>query len=203
MKKAIEGLQVYGNKLRHWSPLLDKWASLINRYCFLIGEDAPYFYNERANIGVLSAAAWQVGWVALEEFGNRKRGKKYGRADLYIGPSDRDAGEYIEAKLSWDINKTHNALLRAIDDVEKVRLPKGDVGIAIAFVSPGIKEEYEPKIDEKIKGTIETAKQIAKQIKSDAIAWSFPRYSRILRGGGKYEHLIYPGVLLLAKRVDK
>ena len=91
--------------LQHWAFLLEEWILLLKRYCRFMGDDAPYFYSERANIGVLAAAAWRAGWVALEEFGIRKHTKQKGRADLWFWPIDQDKEEYIEAKQKWKIPK--------------------------------------------------------------------------------------------------
>src|SRR5208337_1881210 len=101
--KDIQGFEFHGDMLRYWSPLIENWLLLIKHYCCIYTEygDVPYFYNERANIGILSAAAWKAGWTALKEFGSRKRGKKNGRTDLYIWDGNRNKGEYIEAKLGW------------------------------------------------------------------------------------------------------
>ena len=44
--------------LKHWEPLLEEWLLCIERYCRIWkGGDAPYIHKERANIGLLSAAA--------------------------------------------------------------------------------------------------------------------------------------------------
>lgn len=69
--------------------------------------DLGWFYNERANIGFLAAAAWmQPGWVALEEYGQDKRWgaeKRVGRADLYIGAqlNGHFPDVEIETKAVW------------------------------------------------------------------------------------------------------
>ncbi|SRR5579871_83992 len=68
-----------------------------------------WFYNERANISFLAAAAWECGWVAIEEFSVERRnrpGSGYGRADLFVGTSIKhSSGEpahlLIEAKQAW------------------------------------------------------------------------------------------------------
>ncbi len=54
-------------------PVLQASIDGTQRYVNLFqGDDLPYWYNERANVGMLSAAAWQAGMVALEEFQSLK-----------------------------------------------------------------------------------------------------------------------------------
>jgi hypothetical protein len=67
-----------------WRELLRGWGGLMDRYCE-DGEDAPYWYGERALTGLLAAAAWQrkAGW-SLEEFTGRRRSGA-GRGDAWIG----------------------------------------------------------------------------------------------------------------------
>ena len=81
--------------------LLGTWCSLIERYCARMGpEDAPYDHNERANVGLLSAAAWQIGLIALEEFPPHKKDKD-GRCDLWICAEGGDHnGAAFEAKFT-------------------------------------------------------------------------------------------------------
>lgn len=199
MNKIDQGYQLNGKKLEHWSVLLKKWISLITNYCLVMkGDDAPYYYSERANIGVLAGAAWKTGWLALEEFSIKKRGQKRGSSDLWIYPTNLEREEYIEAKQAWSINSADDKLSQAVKDVRKLPKDKDYIRIGVAFVCHGIHEKFEPKIRQKIQQVIETAIGI----ECDAIAWSFPVSSRKLRGGSQFNHIIYPGVLLLVKVAD-
>ena len=162
------------------------------------GEDAPYYYSERPNIGVLAGAAWKVGWLALEEFGVKKRAKKQARADLWIYPIELEMGEYIEAKQAWRVNKAEDKLDQAVKAAREISKNESYLRIGILFLCPSINEKYELKINEKIKEVINATLEI----ECDALAWSFPVSTRKLRGTGRSKHVIYPGVILLAKVVD-
>lgn len=126
--------------------------------------DVGYFYNERANIGFLAAAAWrEKGWVALEEFRSDKKhrlekGKlSKGRGDLYVGlrtSKNQIATMSIEAKQCWvgtgkqllsslNPKSKSSPLSKAIDDVKYVT-NDADYSVAAVFVTVSLKanEKY-------------------------------------------------------------
>ncbi len=126
--------------------LVNHWQIFVDRYCEEHDGDNPWWYNERASISVLSAAAWQLkDGVALEEFGTSKKAHvkaadlKNGRCDLYVGVGDE---MYVfEAKQVWidvvkeDFGKFRDGIDRAVQDVE--RLDEEDaVQKAISFAVP-------------------------------------------------------------------
>jgi hypothetical protein len=204
--KDLQGCKTNGGKLAHWSPLLKNWSMLINRYCRAWGgEDVPYYYNERANISILSASVWRAGWTALEEFGSRKRGKKNGRSDLYMWDPKRAMGEYVEAKQEWKITKAKNIISEAMKDARKLILNKSylneDLFIGVAFIVPWINLKFKPTIDNEINQIIENAIAIYNEINCDALAWTFPSNSRFASWQGEPNRL-YPGVLLFAKAIN-
>ena len=84
---AISGHIIPNKRLSDWENIIEEWALLIDRYCRITKDDAPYWYTERANIGVLAGACWRAGYVALEEFqfqkGYSNKPKWSGRADLW------------------------------------------------------------------------------------------------------------------------
>lgn len=115
----------YGLRISHPSlailrPVLQAWIDGIDQYVQLFdGHDLPYWYNERANVGVLSGAAWKAGWVALEEFQSLKMrnpnqsadhtpqdstatAEPYrGRCDLYV--ANHTDAFFIEAKACYPL----------------------------------------------------------------------------------------------------
>jgi hypothetical protein len=195
MARDIQGVEIYNDKLEHWEKLLRAWITLTNRYCELVeGQEAPYYNNERANIGILAGAAWKAGWVSLEEFIGKKRRKKQGRCDLWIGNKER--GEYIEAKHSWKLDTAKQWLKRALDDARSV-IPytKGLDKIGVLFISPGFEEKLSPNLIQQINNFKNTAAEI-----SDEMAYSFPACVRELIWPGPPKKN-YPGVFLLAKVV--
>lgn len=195
------GFKLHYKKLKHWVPLFEEWFLGIERYCRLTDEDAPYWYNERANISVLAGAAWRCGWVALEEFRCEKkkgREKKTGRSDLWM-MSDSKTEELVESKFGFlALRSTRfqefaegyiDAACRDVKKVDETGTPTG-----VAFLSPHLPISYEGEMEDKIE------KAISKifSIQHDAIAWCFPRSTRSLSvPKGKR---IYPGVILIARR---
>jgi len=68
------------------------------------GVDCPWWYTERANVGLFAAGAVRVGEVALEEFNDEKghgRSKYAGRVDLMIWQGARTKSAAFEAKMAW------------------------------------------------------------------------------------------------------
>jgi hypothetical protein len=194
----LHGFHIKDKRLKHWSNLFKEWINLIGKYCKVLdGEEAPYYYYERTNIGILSAAACKAGWVSLEEFGFRKRGKKQGRADLWICREKADRGEYIEAKQIWNFSSFNKALLAAKKDAKKLLLSREDdsLRVGVVFVPHGFNNESKEIIDNDIEELIKQG------LKSDfdAIGWTFPEPTRNLIDGVNKK--IYPGILLIAKIV--
>lgn len=196
------GYKLHYKKLKHWIPLFEEWFLGIERYCRLTDEDAPYWYNERANISLLAGAAWRCGWVALEEFScekkNRGQKKKPGRSDLWM-MSDFDTEELVESKYRWMalrspkfVELAEQTIDSACRDVKKVRDTGWPTGVA--FLCLHLPEKYESEIDTKIREAIRKAIEVP----HDAIAWCFPRSTRKLTmDGGKR---LFPGIILIARK---
>lgn len=189
-------------ELSHWDNLLKLWLSLIKRYCSFMGDDVPFYYSERANIGVLAGAAWVAGWVALEEFGAKKRGKERGRSDLYIFPKEKENGEYIEVKHLWigitlNEQKMVDIIERAIDksvkDARELIIKKDEaaIKIGVTFICPFVHKRFKSEMDLHIHKFIQTVSEIS----CNSFAYIFPDEARELMIGT----YIYPGVALLAR----
>ncbi len=194
-------------KHAHWEILLDEWMTVMLRYFRISGKDLPYWYNERANVGMLAAAAWRCGYVALEEYADSKRKadneENYqGRVDLWIGRPESKLGELIEAKVSW-INllnedfKTHlrDALTPAIADARNTKTGKSLATYGICFIVPWMdiklpQENVEQRIDDLIKAMDD--------LDIDIKAWYFPSQFREIQNMYKQ---IYPGVMIMGKQV--
>jgi len=192
----FQGFYIKNKRLKHWSNLFIEWIKLIEDYCSVMeGEDAPYYYYERTNIGLLSTATWKAGWVSVEEFGFKKRGKKQGRADLWIYPKKPNRGEYIEAKQIWNINGINKALLDAKKDAKKLLLTRDDnsLRIGLVFVPHGFNQKLKDNINIEIKAIIKQALKAD----FDAIGWIFPEQTRELIYD--LNKKIYPGILIIAK----
>lgn len=205
---SLRGYKIKGRKgMSHWACVLEEWMLAIERYTRIMGgEDAPYYYNERANISVLAGAAWKAGWVALEEFqsekGYRNRAKTNGRTDLYF--ANETSEELIEAKFQWICmgsgklaEMVKEQMNLAVSDAKKSRANSKDVrSIGVGFFPVYKKNTRIDNVDELIGQTIlEFDKQ-----DYHAIAWCFPKEMRdhVAETSGN----LLPGIVMLAQNVD-
>lgn len=157
--------------LKGLTPLLRAWCDLSLSYCRMHQfEDNPWWWTERASVGLLAAAAWQCkGWTALEEYGSRKRQGRVpedgvssdgnnGRIDLWVCHGTRSF--VIEAKQAWQSigsrasgNDPKVALgtTAAWKDIGKVEAHEADTRLAATFVVPYIPLS-ELTVDDKLNG---------------------------------------------------
>lgn len=205
--KTIKGYEIKKRKgLSHWDAMLTQWASSIEKFCLIAEGDAPYWYNERANVGVLAHAAWRDGCVVLEEFqsekGFKNKTKWYGRGDLWLRNKGRD--ELVEAKFSWVSLKARRELSQIVDEYinlatkDAARSRGGNnkqIAIGVAFFPVYVKGKYKEQIDILINDAIESFSGLD----CHAIAWCFPKETRkVIHDGGN----ICPGVFMAVKNVD-
>lgn len=205
---AITGHHIKNKKgMSHWENLLQEWKLAIEKFCRITdGSEAPYWYNERANVGTLAGAAWRSGLVALEEFqyikGYKNKPKWLGRADLWLASEHHT--ELIEAKFDWCSLKSRNCITKKVqalldlaeNDAKKSRGASSDIkATGAAFVAFYIGKREINNLDKLINEVIESVKNC----NYHAIGWCFPKQTRnILSEKGN----ILPGVVILAKNVD-
>jgi hypothetical protein len=152
------------------------------------GGDAPYIHKERANIGLLSAAAWRCGWIALEEFRHEKGGRSskekwVGRADLQIATDNTE--EFIEAKFNWielfaKPEKVHtsikNVLSQATIAAEETRTnSEASNCLAVAFLAVYSRKEPDP---DGFNSAIQDLILEVSKTNCHAVAWCFPKEYR-------------------------
>jgi hypothetical protein len=157
---------VLKSELKGLRPLLLQWIKLIKEYCEANHcTDNPWWYSERANVGLLAGAAWRVRkkWHSLEEFPTDKRrtstgkNKKMepdiptggvekkknvrGRCDLYVSHASK--GFVIEAKQAWqnlspkaEQNRLVEAMRLARNDAGNLHPGEADHRIGAVFVVP-------------------------------------------------------------------
>ena len=187
------GVHFSGRELKHWERILHKWCLLVEKsHSVTKGHFASYKFKERPNIGILSAAAWQNNWIAIEEVGLIKQPKEgnkdyKGRTDLILWHGKKSENyDILEAKLtrqslfSNNIDKVINQTKKANSDASKNKwvfdgkLAKRHVGLI--FIVPYVsKRKYEIIKNEKLKERLyEYIDRIKKNIEPDIIAWSFP-----------------------------
>lgn len=200
----LEGVRITGKDLEPLRPVLEQWLRSIRDYVRRTREwnpknepDYPYFYNERATLSSLAAAAWLSGGVALEECSAPKQGKS-GRADLWLLLDDK-AAFAIEAKQLWigigtraHPSTSEETVKEALAAAKKdaLKLPKSwGYPLGIIFVVPQAPKSDEEQIGHLVHGFLRRA--IHPRIQG---AWWFD--SDVGEADDGY---LYPGVLLIVE----
>lgn len=155
------------------------------------GEDAPWWYNERASLSILAGAVWLSGGIAFEEFSAEKlfasrrgayRRPYSGRCDMFF---EKGSCEFnIEAKFGY--SGATNEGTDPVPRIEKViksakkaarDLPaNGQRRLAVVFIAPYFTRKFE---DDDVRMIIRWIDKI-REIKCSAKAWVFPKSSRRL-----------------------
>ncbi|HGM5551975.1 hypothetical protein ACTZGP_24475 [Pseudomonas putida] len=190
----MQGMIISNPRLEFLRPMLERWFDCIDRYNAVRGDnDTPYWHDEKANLGLLSAAAWMAELVTLCDTPTRKQneeGERNARADLFIaGAEDR---AYLQATQRWprvnNLNLTQ-ALLDITSDAKRISFAS-DLKLGCLFVAPqkaqhsASPEELQDMVDD------------LQKEHCCAVAWYFPYAYRKLRSeAGNY----HPGVAVLFK----
>ncbi|MFW9269990.1 hypothetical protein ACLK1G_22685 [Pseudomonas sp. NR3] len=191
----MQGMIISNPKLEFLRPVLERWFDCIDRYNAVRGDnDTPYWHNETANLGLLSAAAWMAEMVTLQDAATRKQneeGERNVSADLLIASSDERA--YIQSTQRWpkvnNLNLTQ-PLLEATSDAKRISYAS-DLKLGCLFIAPqkaqqsATPEELQDMIDDLQKEN------------TCAVAWYFPYAYRKLRNEAGHYH---PGVAVLFKQ---
>jgi hypothetical protein len=207
----------HARSLEWLKPVFEGWNQAIVRFAEQTGE-APYYYNERANVSLLSVGAFTCGAIALEEYGTQKqRGKTQsnGRADLYIGVRERSRFREIniEAKQRWPrpndpLHHFDAALEEACDGADCLIDPSGPCAGAVFYtlVVPLNQQLLGPRPTRTtrvkiVNNSIAWAVGALHAIKPDLLAWSFPPKLRLLTDDKAHYSLtdadpLLPGVLV-------
>jgi hypothetical protein len=183
-------------------PVLEKWCDLNRDFYKELKDDCPWWYNERASISILAAAAWHAGALALEEFsttkGRRRTGsERPGRCDLKIWMKRNQFA--FEAKQKWCRLNTGNQgkdLANKCDDILAVFHMGRRIGLC--FIAPRILAKGKNLLDHSLDKLLDL---FEKKQHHDAIAWFFVEDPTVLED--KDTGLLYPGTVLLLKEVKK
>jgi len=191
--------------LAHLRPVLKKWYDINVEYCNALGDDAMYWYTERANVGALAAAVWRCGAPALEEFSARRgfgRHRRQGRADLWF--RWRGTDYVIEAKREWVCLSP-----RARDSVKRVSLAlkkakkaavesryQGKRRLGVVFAVPYIPAKH---ADQSHRLVREFLGDLRKKARYCVMCSVFPPAARALLA----KHAFHPGVVLLARMTKR
>ncbi len=190
----MQGMIISNPKLEFLRPVLECWFECIDRYNTVRGDnESPYWFDERANLGLLSAAAWMAEMVTLEQAPTKKQieeGERNGRADLFIASGEERA--YLQATQRWPrVNHLNlsQALLDAVSDAKKISYTS-DLRLGCLFVAPQ-KAQHSP--------TPEELQDMVDDLQKEhtcAVAWYFPyAYRKLHNEAGNY----HPGIALLLK----
>ncbi|PMX02547.1 hypothetical protein C1X59_09540 [Pseudomonas sp. FW215-R2] len=190
----MQGMIISNPRLEFLRPVLERWFDCIDRYNAVRGDnDTPYWHDEKANLGLLSAAAWMAELVTLRDTATRKQneeGERNARADLFLaGAEDR---AYIQATQRWprvnSLNLTQ-ALTDITSDAKRISYAS-DLKLGCLFVAPqkaqhsASPEELQDMVDD------------LQKEHTCAVAWYFPYAYRKLRSeAGNY----HPGIAVLFK----
>ena len=191
----MQGMIISNPRLEFLRPVLERWFDCIDRYNAVRGDnDTPYWFDEKANLGLLSAAAWMAEMVTLQHTATRKQneeGERNVSADLFIaGAEDR---AFIQATQRWPKVKSLN-LTQPLQDVtsDAKRISYAtDLKLGCLFVAPqkaqqsATPEELQDMIDDLQKEN------------TCAVAWYFPYNYRKLRNEAGHYH---PGIAVLFKQ---
>jgi hypothetical protein len=191
----MQGMLISNPKLEFLRPMLERWFDCIDRYNAVRGDnDTPYWFDERTNLGLLSAAAWMAEMVTLQNAPTRKQneeGERNVSADLFIASTEERA--FIQATQRWpkvnNLNLTQ-PLSEATSDAKRISYAS-DLKLGCLFVSPqkaqqsATPEELQDMIDDLQKEN------------TCAVAWYFPYAYRKLRNDAGHYH---PGIAVLFKQ---
>ena len=138
----MQYLEIDGRRNEIFSKLINKWDQTLRKYEQVMKEeDLPYVYGERPNLGILATAATKLGFITLEEYETKRKGK-YGRADLWMYSEALNIDVSIEAKfvkLSWKSSLLAETISRnldlAVDEVSAID-ENALYSLGIVFIRP-------------------------------------------------------------------
>ncbi len=198
---------------RSLKPVFKKWQELSASPEWLNAGDAPWWYGERASLSSFAGAVWLRGRWAFEEFGAYKKTIRKGKTKWISGRIDlafRVGREYFlaEAKQYWPGFTKDNAdvvigeligfLDAACEDVRKVS-ERGYARMGIVFAVPSIHKTKEKHLDANLSNLI----QGLMARKELTVVYTFPKKARRIKAIKPYHDRIYPGVVLIARKVGK
>jgi len=196
-----------GKKLKCLTPILNKWIRLNRAYSEKVQwEDCAWWANERASVGILAAAVWMSGGVALEEYSTtkvRKENHGAGRCDLFftVGKNKfaceaKQIFPRLRKGRTGDISKVKDKFDATCEDAKNL-LPEEGRWLGICFVAPRFPLSQIKNMDDCLKDYLD---QLQIRLKPDAIAWSFPKEAKNMKWRNTKT---YPGVIVLIRKISK
>lgn len=169
--------------------------------------DAPYWHNERANIGILASACWANGWVALEEFSaeknnsDNKEKNKSGRCDLWVCSPDGRNNYAIEAKKGHcpldSANPSSNLepLLKAACEDAKQLINEGEVHLGVSIMHLYLHKDRMAEYDTFVRNLV------MDMVKYKSINNLDFLYIYMEKNGVESDKYLIPGVVVAGKAV--
>jgi hypothetical protein len=210
---------------RRMEEALWRWIHFVDRYCqrrWNDDQDAPYWHNERGSLGLLAAAIWSTGNIALEEHpaekavqkGRRRKTPPDGRIDLWYSLGRKDYA--LEAKQMYVRLSRRNppsAIKRSVQSVLNSALgnikakPGYGNRVGLVFVAPFFwKRRHENP--EQMAVLLKRFVEGIMQVDACFIAWCFqpkkrcPFYGPWPRGADSITTL-WPGVVVLGRALRR
>lgn len=208
------GVEILNERLEPLRQVLAHWTDMVSEYSDSLDEDACYWYNERANVGVLASAAWRTtGWVALEEYQTVKRGRnedsKNGRCDLFLHQTAEGISFALEAKQAWQNIGKHvtdrcnevRAKFRgnggAWSDSARLDRTEASIRLAACFVVPRLPASQVEKVDDLAELLDDWKTELRRTDSWGAFAWVFPKRKTLMPIA---HERVFPGVCLVIKQ---
>lgn len=200
--------------MRQLALIMAEFNNLVVRYCVQV-QSPPYWFNERASLSLLAAAAWRQGWVGVEEFSTRKilaqrqdpnqPIDRHGRCDLYLcspeGASFAIEAKQVVAKPADLEAVTRDALKRARNDARQLFVTEATCRVALAFVIPTLPAtdagQHAMAFDTWLKECLALV-QGPRRINH---AYVFPEVARDFLGPAR--RAFWPGVIVIAQRIHR
>jgi hypothetical protein len=198
---------------RSLKPVFEQWQKLSSSPEWLSVGDAPWWYGERASLSSFAGAVWRSNGWAFEEFGSQKRTIHKSKAGWTSGRVDiafRVGRKYFlaEAKQYWPrlsndridvtLDGVSKILAEACNDVRKISEP-GYIRMGMAFIVPSI---HKSKKEHLAKGISDLMEGLLNH-KDTTVAWTFPEAAQKIKADKPYHERIYPGVILIIRKVGR
>ncbi len=198
---------IYTKNPKSIRDVLNKWISIQKEYIKKL-DDYPWWYNERASIGILAAAAWKTSNVALEEYstikGIRTEKRKSGRCDIYFSAGNEHfAGEAKQAWISSGSRirkpikeKLNEALDKATQSTKELQKQEGR-SLSICFAVPHFPKADKRNLNKLICNFVEELRNS----NASSYAYYFINHNNVDCEGDDGQ--LYPGNAILIKEIKR
>lgn len=168
------------------------------------GEDAPWWYNERASLSQFAGALWREGGWVFEEYCVNKSLEQEtyrGRVDMMFEYSGYRA--VAEAKQIWPSLDSRHGWLPQVDEVRRVVEREAACAplvdntyqrLGIVFLAPIVSPRFAHR-DEQYERVLTAFIEEVKLTAQASVAWAFPGDRRHLHS--KAKNYYFPGVILV------